>query len=293
MKTSAHTPLAVRIIFLVVLCLATTSAHAQTIAGAIPEPGLILYGQVRNTATGNSLLTYGTLRWTITPPVGSAIVVTATLTNINDQFSYIVRVPFETVISGFTVSSGALALSSTPASYSRSATVSGTLSGTQQSATIVSPALGTFSFGAVDGGGPGRGRIEHVDLQVSLPIVDTDANGLDDNWEKAYFGHLGVDPNADPDHDGMKNSAELKAGTNPNDPNSRFAFVGVGPDPLGGVAIQWSSVALQKYTIQRSSDLITSFTNLTTGIDATPGTNYVRDATAVGSGPFFYRIRVE
>ena len=54
-----------------------------------------------------------------------------------------------------------------------------------------------------------------------------------------------------------------------------------------------ASVALQKYTIQRTSDLLTALTNFLTGIEATPGTNYVRDATATGPGPFFYRIRVE
>ena len=36
-------------------------------------------------------------------------------------------------------------------------------------------------------------------------IVDTDANGLPDWWEMDNFGHIGVDPTADPDHDGITN----------------------------------------------------------------------------------------
>src|SRR5688572_453313 len=92
--------------------------RSQQIPG-VPEPGLILYGQIRNAATGNSLLTYGTLRWTIQLPSGSPITVGTTLTNINDQFSYLVRIPFESVLSGFTLSANTLALSSSPVIYSR------------------------------------------------------------------------------------------------------------------------------------------------------------------------------
>jgi len=46
-----------------------------------------------------------------------------------------------------------------------------------------------------------------------------DSNGLPIAWEMQNFGHTGVDPNADPDHDGMSNLQEYLAGTNPNDAN--------------------------------------------------------------------------
>ena len=50
---------------------------------------------------------------------------------------------------------------------------------------------------------------------------DSDNNGLPDFWERINFGHLGVDPNADPDGDGFSNLQEYQMGTNPNvtDPN--------------------------------------------------------------------------
>ena len=280
-NTSGQFPHAVRLVLLAALCLATSLARPQSIPG-VPEPGLVLYGQVRNTATGGSLLTYGTLRWTIQPPSGSPITVGVTLTNINDQFSYAVRVPFESVLSGYTLSANTLALSNTAVTYARSATVN------FQPATILAPALPSFTFGPAD-----RGRFERVDLKVTLPFVDTDGNGLDDNWEMAYFGHIGVDPKADPDGDGMSNYAEYNAGTNPNDPQSRFAFVDVALDPLGGIAIRWSSVASKTYTVQRSGNLLESFSDVQTNIPATPGTNYLRDASATDAGPYFYRIQVE
>jgi hypothetical protein len=39
---------------------------------------------------------------------------------------------------------------------------------------------------------------------------------MSDGWEIKYFGHIGVDPNADPDGDGLSNYQEYSLGTNPN-----------------------------------------------------------------------------
>src|SRR2546423_8753954 len=47
----------------------------------------------------------------------------------------------------------------------------------------------------------------------------TNTNALSAVWE-AVYGAQGVDPNADPDHDGLSNSQEATAGTDPFDPNS-------------------------------------------------------------------------
>ena len=44
---------------------------------------------------------------------------------------------------------------------------------------------------------------------------DSDGNGLGDAWEQQYFGHLGVDPSADPDGDGVTNLQEFLLGRNP------------------------------------------------------------------------------
>jgi hypothetical protein len=46
-------------------------------------------------------------------------------------------------------------------------------------------------------------------------IPDLDANGLLDTWERSYFGHIGVDPNGDPDGDGLSNLQELLQHTDP------------------------------------------------------------------------------
>ncbi|MFM1770534.1 MAG: hypothetical protein RJA22_3063, partial [Verrucomicrobiota bacterium] len=64
-------------------------------------------------------------------------------------------------------------------------------------------------------------------------------------------------------------------------------------DPLGGLAVRWSSVSLKTYAVHRSSALLTGYAVLQTNLVATPGTNYFRDATATNLGPYFYRVRVE
>ncbi|MBI2517439.1 MAG: hypothetical protein HYV95_11070 [Opitutae bacterium] len=44
---------------------------------------------------------------------------------------------------------------------------------------------------------------------------DLDGNGLSDAWERQFFGHIGVDPTADPDGDGRSNLQEFQDGKNP------------------------------------------------------------------------------
>ena len=46
---------------------------------------------------------------------------------------------------------------------------------------------------------------------------DADGNGLPDRWEMEHFGHTGVDPNADPDGDGLASLQEYQHGTDPTD----------------------------------------------------------------------------
>ena len=43
----------------------------------------------------------------------------------------------------------------------------------------------------------------------------TDGTGMSDGWEIGYFGHITVDPNGDPDGDGLPNLQEYLLGTNP------------------------------------------------------------------------------
>ncbi len=244
--------------------------------GGLPEPELVLYGTILDVSGGAKVrLTVGTLSWTFQPAgSGKPLAATAVLTNIHDQFSYVIRIPCETQIAGALASDGTLALDET---YDRSQ-----VSVDNHPATFVQSGQQTLSLAITD-----RGRIERVDLEVSI------GGALPEWWQIKYFTHNGIDPNDDPDHDGMSNLAEYLAGTDPTDPQSRFAFVDVVADPLGGVRVEWSSVQGKFYTVQRSGDLLSGFTNLQTHIAATSPVNSFRDAIATGDGPYFYRLFVE
>ena len=245
----------------------------------IPEPSLVIYGVISDTSAGGARVSYGNLIWVFQPADGSAaITLSAPVTNINDQFSYVLRVPCETQLPGVPVSSGALKLAASPSSYDRSlVTVQGV------AASFVQPAQTNLTLFPTD-----RGRIERLDLTVNL----SSSGLLPDAWQLQYFGHTGVDPFADPDHDGLNNYQEYRAGTNPLDANSRFQIMRVRPDPSGAY-VDWSSVAGHYYTVQRSSTPMGGFSDLQVHIPATAPLNTFQDVTGTGAGPYFYRIQAE
>jgi hypothetical protein len=135
--------------------------------------------------------------------------------------------------------------------------------------------------------------MERVDLTLLQSDQDSNGNGLPDGWQMQYFGHLGVDPNADQDHDGMSNLAEYRAGTDPTNSSSAFKFTRIQPDPQGGISLQWQSAANRMYILQRSPTLRGQFVDIVTDLAATPPVNSYLDSTAVGTSPFFYRLKLE
>ena len=260
---------------------APSSAHAS----GIPEPSLTLYGKVLNKFNGaTTRVTDGEMHWTFKPLSGGAwVTVTNRLTNINDQFSFVVQVPCESEIVGVALSPNTLKVPTAAAQVDRSTLLINT-----QAVTFVNPVQATMSLAANE-----RGRIERVDLQMAVAPIDSDGDGLPDDWEMAHFGSLAHAGNGDADGDGLSNVNEYRAGTDPNDPNSCFAFIQVAPHPQGGIEVKWSSAAEKSYIIQRSGNLGFAFTNIVTGQTATPPFNTYHDTTATGAGPFFYRLQIE
>jgi hypothetical protein len=80
-------------------------------------------------------------------------------------------------------------------------------------------------------------------------------NGLPVAWLLTYFGTTNVDANADPDHDGMSNSQEYLAGTNPTNGNDYLRITSITHNPLPStyVILQWTSQPSRFYAIQHNS----------------------------------------
>src|SRR5262249_13943652 len=55
---------------------------------------------------------------------------------------------------------------------------------------------------------------------ATIGDLDDDRDGMDDDWEMAFFGTLDRDGSGDFDGDGRNDRDEFRLGTNPSDPSS-------------------------------------------------------------------------
>jgi hypothetical protein len=92
---------------------------------------------------------------------------------------------------------------------------------------------------------------------TAVTSMDSDSDGLPDDWEQFYFNSLANDANADTDGDSQNNRAELAAGTNPGDVNSALFIMLVEKQSDGAAVIRFHHAASRQYAIEYSSDLKT------------------------------------
>ncbi|HBA82573.1 MAG TPA: hypothetical protein DCZ95_00620 [Verrucomicrobia bacterium] len=146
----------------------------------------------------------------------------------------------------------------------------------------------------LDGNNDGEAAWDIGAHEMVHPSADTDRDAMNDAWELAYtLDPLVNDDALDKDGDRLDNYSEFRAGT---DPTNSASFLGLaGASSAGsGLAVSWSSVAGRSYRLNRCQDLCTGeWAAVLSGIAALPPMNTVTDSTAVGSGPWTYRIEVE
>ena len=126
-------------------------------------------------------------------------------------------------------------------------------------------------------------------LNINRP--DTDHDGIDDNWERKWFGNLttaGI--GTDADGDGQSDAAEASADTDPLDAADYLKIVS--HTYSGGqtqVALVFTTQPTRRYRIQHSTDLtIWTDSGLATfAPDA--GATTTKNFTFTGSARHFFR----
>jgi len=125
--------------------------------------------------------------------------------------------------------------------------------------------------------------------------VDVNNNGINDDWEVANFGQIGVSPTGDPDGDGQSNLAEFLAGTDPNNAGSAFRITAIAPEG-DSLRVSWTmgpgkANSLQATAGNADGSYTNSFTDLFTVTNTVgPATNYLDVGAATNFPSRFYRV---
>ncbi|MFO1460379.1 MAG: S8 family serine peptidase [Verrucomicrobiota bacterium] len=131
---------------------------------------------------------------------------------------------------------------------------------------------------------PGH-QLDKVTLR--LDTADSDGDGLPDDWEMHWFGDLSETADQDPDQDGVSNSEEALAGTNPAEVRLRV------PDLSSGV-LRWTGIAGRFYSVEVSTNVEGPYIPRVRHLEASTGAKGipVPDWPAA-SGSLFLRITAE
>lgn len=157
-------------------------------------------------------------------------------------------------------------------------------------------------------------NLTNLTVGASFGETDTDADAMADAWELVWFNNLtnaaagdfnsdtisnlkhfqdGTDPtDPDTDGDGMGNTDEILAGTQPTNALSVLKVSSLqhqAPFPV----VSWQSATGKHYRIQRATNLVSGFSSIQSNIPATPAINVFTDSIPPSAGSGFYRVQLE
>lgn len=124
---------------------------------------------------------------------------------------------------------------------------------------------------------------------------DSDGDSMADNWETTFGLNSNTnDAMDDLDGDGFDNLLEYIADTDPSDPNSLFAVIGIYPSN-GGIRVEWTGGDEARQFLERRVDLasqIEQWATIFTNNPPTSTTTNVTDPNATNAAGF-YRLRAQ
>ena len=176
----------------------------------------------------------------------------------------------------------------------------------ESSTNLVGQTAGTLSGAATKAGGSYRVVITPDDgfstgtnyITVAVPVaLDSDADGLNDDWEVLFFSDLSQPADADFDGDGFTNLQEQAAGTDPTSTASALRITHIaaaGNDLL----VTWTTTPGTSNVLERTAGDVNggfstnAFTILFTVNGATDATTNFTDVGAVSLPQQYYRVRI-
>lgn len=90
---------------------------------------------------------------------------------------------------------------------------------------------------------------------LRLGVGDSDNDGLDDDWEVAFFNDLSRDGTADSDSDGHTDMQEFLTGTDPTNEGSVLRVLTLTSPGGGGTTVFWTAVPGKSYVVQFKDSL--------------------------------------
>ncbi len=128
---------------------------------------------------------------------------------------------------------------------------------------------------------------------VAVRDVDSDADGLPDDWEQFYFGNLAQGAQDDSDGDGPKNQDEYIAGTDPALPQRVLRLLSLASESDGRMKLRFPHAASRRYSVESTEDFQTwhAMTNTPVYLLGTNLLEWLDNAPSASRR--FYRVRAD